>query len=429
MDELARLSTKVDHYIKEMSLIKSDPQVAEIIKNEEIRQQETLNLIASENIAGASVLEAAGSLLTNKYAEGYPSGRYYGGCEYIDKIEELAISRAKRLFKADYVNVQPHSGTQANMAIYFAVLSPGDRILGMDLAHGGHLTHGATINFSGTFYRSSYYGVEKKTGLINLDDLEKLAKRIRPKLIICGASSYPRKIDFLGFRRIADSIGAWLLADIAHIAGLIAVGLHPSPVGIGQFVTTTTHKTLRGPRGGMIIAEKKFGKTIDRMVFPGIQGGPLMHIIAAKAVALGEALKPEFKRYQSRIIKNSKKLAEELKKRDFRPVTGGTDNHLILIDLTNKNISGSQAEKILERVGIVVNKNLIPFDQKHPTTTSGIRLGTPTVTSRGMKEAEMVQIAAWIEKAINNRKNKKIISKIRKEIKEFCYEFPIYKKK
>ncbi len=412
-----------------MPLRKSDPQVAKIIKNEEIRQQETINLIASENIAGDSVLEAAGSLLTNKYAEGYPSVRYYGGCEYIDKIEELAISRAKRLFKADYVNVQPHSGTQANMAIYFAVLSPGDRILGMDLAHGGHLTHGATINFSGTLYRSSYYGVEKETGLINFADLEKLAKRIRPKLIICGASSYPRKIDFLEFRRIADSIGAYLLADIAHIAGLIVAGLHPTPVGIAQFVTTTTHKTLRGPRGGIIIAEKNFGKFIDKMVFPGIQGGPLMHIIAAKAVAFGEALKPEFKRYQSQIIKNSKKLSEELKKRDFRPVTGGTDNHLILIDLTNKNISGSRAEKILEKVGIVVNKNLIPFDQKDPTTTSGIRLGTPTVTSRGMKEAEMAQIAAWIEEAINNRRNKKIILKIRKEIKKFCYEFPIYKKR
>ncbi|NLX77841.1 MAG: serine hydroxymethyltransferase [Clostridiaceae bacterium] len=381
---------------------KIDPQVAQAIYNEVERQRNNIELIASENFVSKAVLEAMGTPLTNKYAEGYPGKRYYGGCEHVDVVERLAIERAKELFGAEHANVQPHSGAQANMAVFFAVLNPGDTFMGMDLAHGGHLSHGMTINMSGRYFKVISYGVRRDTGRIDYDEVRELALKHRPKMIIAGASAYSREIDFKAFRDICDEIGAYLMVDMAHIAGLVAAGCHQSPVPYADFVTTTTHKTLRGPRGGMILCREKYAKDIDRAVFPGIQGGPLMHIIAAKAVALQEALQPEFKEYQKQIVANAKALAEGLIEQGFEIVSGGTDNHLMLVDLTNKDITGKDAQQLLDEVHITVNKNGIPFDTKSPFVTSGIRLGTPAVTTRGMKEQEMKQIAELISKTLTD---------------------------
>jgi len=367
----------------------TDPEIAEAIKSELKRQQNKIELIASENFISIAVMAAMGSPLTNKYAEGYPGKRYYGGCEYIDVVESIAIERAKKLFGAEHANVQPHSGAQANMAVYFAVLNPGDTILGMNLSHGGHLTHGSPVNFSGKLYNIVSYGVDPETETINYDEVLRLAKEHRPKLILAGASAYPRVIDFKKFREIADEVGAYLMVDMAHIAGLVAAGLHPSPVEYADFVTTTTHKTLRGPRGGLILCKEKYAKLIDKTIFPGIQGGPLEHVIAAKAVALKEAMTEEFKNYQVQILKNAKALSTRLIERGFRLVSGGTDNHLMLVDLRNKGITGKDAEKILDEHNITCNKNAIPFDTQSPMITSGIRLGTPAVTTRGFKEEDM----------------------------------------
>ncbi len=364
-------------------------EVYNAIKGEEERELSKIVLIASENYVSQAVLEAQGSVFTNKYAEGYPNRRYYGGCEFADVVETLAIERAKQLFGAEHVNVQPHSGSSANMAVYFSVLQPGDTILGMGLPHGGHLTHGASVSFSGTLYKSFSYGVDKKTELLDYDEVERLAVEHKPKMIVCGYSAYSRVLDFARFRKIADKVGAYLMADIAHIAGLIAAGEHPSPVPYADFVTTTTHKTLRGPRGGMIMCKEKFGKAVDKTIFPGIQGGPLVHVIAAKAVSFKEALMPEFKDYQRQVVKNAKALAQRLTEDGLRIVSGTTENHLMLVDLTPKNITGRDAETALDAAGITCNKNSIPYDQKPPVTTSGIRLGTPIVTTRGMREPEM----------------------------------------
>ena len=361
----------------------SDPDIYRAIQEEIEREKQKIVLIASENYASAAVLEAQGSVFTNKYAEGYPNKRYYGGCEYADIVENLAIGRAKELFGAEHVNVQPHSGTQANMAVYFAFLKPGDTILGMNLSHGGHLSHGASVNFSGMLYKSISYGVNKETGYIDYDEVRRLAVKNKPKMILVGASAYSRTLDFKTFSEIAKEAGAYLTADIAHIAGLVAAGIHPSPVPYADFVTTTTHKTLRGPRGGMIMCRAKYAKAIDKMIFPGIQGGPLVHVIAAKAVAFKEALNDGFKEYQKKVIENAKKLAEELIKRGFRIISGGTDNHLMLVDLANKGITGKEAEEALDKAGITVNKNSIPYDERPPAITSGMRLGTPCVTTRG----------------------------------------------
>lgn len=396
-----------------------DEEVYRIIKGEEERQRNTLNLIASENYASLAVRAACASVLTNKYAEGYPGRRYYGGCEEADKIESLAIERAKKLFNAEYVNVQPHSGTQANMAAYLAFLSPGDTIMAMDLQSGGHLSHGASFNFSGQLFKSIPYGVHPKTNLIDFDQIYDLAIKHRPHMLICGASSYPRIIDFEGFRKIADEIGAILLADIAHIAGLIVGGVHPSPIGICDIVTATTHKTLRGPRGGIIMAKQEYGKLIDKIVFPGIQGGPLMHIIGAKAICFKEALEDEFKDYAKRIVKNAKVLAESLLSYGFKLITGGTDNHLLLIDLSNEGITGDIAEKRLCEQGIIVNKNHIPYDPLPPTITSGIRIGTPALTTRGMGGDEMKKIAKMIEAVIRRKED------VKKDVAALCFEFPI----
>jgi glycine hydroxymethyltransferase len=404
----------------------ADPEVFEAIHLERERERTKIVLIASENYVSQAVLEAQGSILTNKYAEGYPGKRYYGGCEYVDIVESLAIKRAKELFKAEYVNVQPHSGTQANMAVYFAVLKPGDTILGMSLTHGGHLSHGDPVNFSGIFYRSVFYGVNRETGRIDYDEVESLAKKHKPKMILVGASAYSRIFDFERFKEIADMAGAYLLADIAHIAGLVVTGLHPSPMPYADFVTTTTHKTLRGPRGGMILSKEKYGKIIDRMVFPGIQGGPLMHIIAAKAVAFKEAQTEEFREYQRQVVANAKTLAEGLMNRGFFVVSGGTDNHLILIDLTNKKITGKDAEEALDRAGITVNKNSVPFDKLPPAITSGIRIGTPIVTTRGMKEPQMEYIAQLITDVLESIGDRIVLEKIRGKVASFCEEYPIY---
>ena len=404
---------------------KVDPKVAYWIKKEEERLSSTLELIASENVVSRAVLEATGSVLTNKYAEGYPGRRYYGGCGFVDEIEKLAIERAKKLFGVAYANVQPHSGTQANMAVLLAVLKVGDPIMGMSLDAGGHLSHGAPVNFSGCLFANHPYTVDRKTELLDYNRIALLAEQVKPKMIICGASAYPRIIDFSEFRRIAERVGAYLLSDIAHIAGLVVAGFHPTPVGQSQFITTTTHKTLRGPRGGLILADKEHGHILDRMIFPGIQGGPLMHIIAAKAVAFQEALKPEFKKYQSRIIKNSKALAKNLQEKKFRLVTGGTDNHLVLIDLTDKKITGAEAEKILEDVGISANKNMIPFDPLDAKRTSGLRIGTPAVTTRGMKEPEMALIAEMIAETLQHRSNSVYLKKINGRVKKLCLRFPI----
>lgn len=404
----------------------SDPEVFKAIQKEIERERENIILIASENYAGPSVLEVQGSILTNKYAEGYPGKRYYGGCEYADLVENLAIERAKKLFGAEHVNVQPHSGTQANMAVYFSVLKPGDTILGMSLSHGGHLSHGTPVNFSGIFYNTVTYGVDRNTGYIEYNEIRRLAIENKPKMILVGASAYSRIIDFKIFSDIAKEVGAYLTADIAHIAGLVAAGLHPSPVPYADFVTTTTHKTLRGPRGGMIMCKAEYAKAVDRMIFPGIQGGPLVHVIAAKAVALKEAMSQDFKDYQKRVVKNAKRLAEELIKRDFKIISGGTDNHMMLVDLTNKDITGKDAEESLEKVGITVNKNIIPSDERPPAITSGIRLGTPCVTTRGMNEAEMVEIAEIISSVIQNKYDAEAIRAISKRVKNLCKRFPIY---
>ncbi len=413
-----------------MSLLKDfDPELFDAICRETRRQEYKLELIASENLVSERVLEAQGSLLTNKYAEGYPGKRYYGGCEYVDIVENLAIERAKELFGADHVNVQPHSGSQANMGVYFAALKPGDTILGMNLAHGGHLTHGSPVNFSGRLYNVVPYGVSKDTERIDYDEVERLAIEHRPKLIVVGASAYPRILDFERFRAIADKVGAYVMVDIAHIAGLVAAGLHPNPVPYAEFVTTTTHKTLRGPRGGMIMCREEFAKEINSRIFPGIQGGPLMHVIAAKAVALKEALTPEFRDYQKQVVKNAAKLADSLAGKGFRIVSGGTDNHLMLVDLTPKGLTGKEAEEALDRAGITVNKNGIPFDTKSPFITSGIRIGTPAVTTRGMKEEEMEMIASFIHDVLEDVENLSLQERVKGEVKKLCERFPIYRER
>ena len=406
---------------------KEDPEVAELMEKEKQRQERNIELIASENFVSEAVLQAQGSVLTNKYAEGYPGRKYYGGCQYIEQIETIAIERAKKLFEAEHVNVQPHSGTQANMAVYFSVLKPGDTILAMNLAHGGHLSHGSPVNFSGKFYKVIPYGVDRETSRIDYDRVRELALEHRPKLIVTGASAYPREIDFKKFSDIAKEVDAYLMADIAHIAGLVVAGEHISPVPYADFVTTTTHKTLRGPRGAIVITRAQYQKIIDKTVFPGIQGGPLMHVIAAKAVAFKEAGTQEFKMYQKQIVKNAKALAEALKRRGFNLVSGGTDNHLLLLDLRNKEITGKDAENFLESVHITVNKNAIPFDPQKPMVTSGIRIGTPAVTTRGMKEEEMEKIAECIDLTLTNPGNETVYGKIRKMVEELTGKFPLYK--
>ncbi len=409
------------------NLKKTDPEIYNTILKETEREQNKILLIASENYASHAVLEAQGSIFTNKYAEGYPKKRYYGGCEYADIVEQLAIDRAKKLFKAEHVNVQPHSGSQANMAVYFAFLKPGDTILGMNLAHGGHLSHGASVNFTGMLYNTIFYGVNKETGYIDMNEVRELSIKHKPKMIITGASAYSRIIDFKAFSEIAKEVGAYLLADIAHIAGLIAAGEHPSPIGYADFITSTTHKTLRGPRGGIIMCKSEYAKAIDKMIFPGIQGGPLVHVIAAKAVAFKEALTEEFKQYQRKVIANARRLASGLIKNGFKIISDGTDNHLMLVDLSNKNITGKEAEEGLDRAGITVNKNSIPYDNKPPTITSGIRLGTPCVTTRGMGEAEMDEIAEIISSVLNNLNNLSVISKMKERVNALCNKYPIYK--
>ncbi|MFB3896206.1 MAG: serine hydroxymethyltransferase [bacterium] len=407
-------------------LPKVDPEIAQAIRNEISRQQDYLEMIASENFVSRAVLEAIGSVMNNKYAEGYPAKRYYGGCEYVDVAEKLAIDRAKELFKAEHANVQPHCGSQANMGVYFAMLNVGDTILGMNLSHGGHLTHGSPVNFSGKFFKIIPYGVKPDTETIDYDALRSLAKEHKPKLILAGASAYPRIIDFPKFREIADEVGAYFMVDMAHIAGMIAVGLHPSPVPYADFVTSTTHKTLRGPRAGFILCKEKYTKEIDKMMFPGIQGGPLMHIIAAKAVAFKEALQPEFKTYQQQILNNAQALAKGLLNRGFKLVSGGTDNHLMLVNLQNRAVTGREAETILGKAGITVNRNTIPFETQKPTITSGIRIGTPAATTRGMKEPEMDIIAGFIDRALQNKDNESELVKIKAEVKDLCQNFPLY---
>jgi glycine hydroxymethyltransferase len=408
------------------ALKRSDGSIYECIKKEIEREERSLILIASENYVDQDILEAQGTLLTNKYAEGYPDRRFYGGCRYVDAVERMAIERACQLFGAEYANVQPHSGSSANMAVLFAVLRPGDKILGMDLTHGGHLTHGAPASFSGRFFVPLSYPVSAHDERIDFDKVREIALRERPKLIIAGASAYPRIIDFRRFREIADEIGAFLVADIAHIAGAVAVGLHPSPVGVAHFVTGTTHKTLRGPRGGLILSDKEYGKLIDSSVFPGIQGGPLMHVIAAKAVALKNAMTPEFKTYQEQIIKNSRYLASNMEKRGYRIVSGGTDNHLFLIDLTERGMTGIDAQESLEKGGIMLNRNVIPFDTRGPNVTSGIRIGTPAVTTRGMKEPEMEIIAEMMDSILLEPDDTSLQDRVRGKVKELCDRFPFY---
>lgn len=403
----------------------SDPVIAEAIEQEARRQREGLELIASENYTSLAVMEAQGSVLTNKYAEGLPGKRYYGGCEFVDIVEQIAIERALQLFGAPAANVQPHSGAQANIAVFTALLQPGDPILGMRLDHGGHLTHGSPVNFSGKWYRVHFYGVDPTTGQIDYDDLLRKAKEVRPKLITSGASAYPRIIDFARMRQIADEVGALLMADIAHIAGLVAAGEHPSPVGHAHVITTTTHKTLRGPRGGLILMEQEWAKAINAAVFPGTQGGPLMHVIAAKAVAFGEALRPEFKQYAAQIRRNARALAEGLTRRGIKLISGGTDNHLMLADLTGLGITGAQAQQALDRARITVNKNAIPDDPQPPMRTSGIRIGTPAVTTRGMREPEMEQIAAWIVEVLEHIDDPKVQQRVADEVRDLCKNFPV----
>ncbi|SHK94963.1 serine hydroxymethyltransferase [Desulfatibacillum alkenivorans DSM 16219] len=405
---------------------KVDPEAAKAIEQELDRQQFTLELIASENIASPAVMAAQGSVMTNKYAEGYPGHRYYGGCEFVDVAENLARDRAKELFQADYANVQPHSGSQANMGVYFALLEPGDTVLGMDLSHGGHLTHGSPVSFSGRIFNFVHYGVKEETGTIDYDQVRSLAKEHKPKLIVAGASAYPRIIDFPQLEKIAKEAGAYLMVDMAHIAGLVAAGEHPSPLPYADVVTTTTHKTLRGPRGGMILSNKGFGKKLSSQIFPGIQGGPLMHVIAAKAVAFKEALTPEFKAYQQQVVKNAACLAKCLMDNGVDLVSGGTDNHMMLLNLTNLGITGKEAEGLVEQAGITVNKNTIPFDKNGPAVTSGIRVGTPTITSRGMKEPEMELIADCLANVLKNPQDQALIESTRAKVRDLCQSFPIY---
>jgi len=404
----------------------SDPDVYAAMVAEEERQRDKLILIASENFASPAVLAAQGSLMTNKYAEGYPGKRYYGGCQHVDTVENLAIERCKQIFGAEHVNVQPHAGSQANMAAYLSVLKPGDTILGMDLAQGGHLTHGSKVNFSGLLFRVFSYGVERNTETVNYDVVQKLAEECRPRMLVVGASAYARTFDFPRFQRIAKSVGAYLLVDIAHIAGLIAAGLHPNPVPYADFVTTTTHKTLRGPRGGVVMCKAEHAKAVDKFIFPGIQGGPFMHAIAAKAVAFQEALSPAFTRYQQQVIANAKVLAQGLIDRGYKIVSGGTDTHLMLINLTNKGITGKEADAALDAAGIIVNKNAVPYDEKPPAVASGIRLGTPLVSTRGMKEGEMKVIVGLIDRALQFRHDSATLEEVRTHAKELCSRFPFF---
>ena len=410
-----------------MEMLKSkDREIYENVRREIEREEYSLILIASENYVHQEILEAQGTVLTNKYAEGYPDRRFYGGCQFVDAVEQIAVARARELFGAEHANVQPHSGSSANMGVLFAMLQPGDKILGMDLAHGGHLTHGARASFSGKFFRPLTYHVSEKTEEIDYDEVRAIALQEKPRLIITGASAYSRIIDFTQFRKIANEIGAFLLADIAHIAGAVATGLHPSPVGVAHFVTSTTHKTLRGPRGGLILCDKEFAKTVDSMIFPGIQGGPLVHVIAAKAVALKNAMEPEFREYQEQTLKNARCLASALEKRGYRIVSGGTDNHLFLVDLSEKNITGKEAEQSLERSGVMLNKNLIPFDERGPSVTSGIRIGTPAVTTRGMREPEMEFIAETIDSVLQHPQDELLQGQTREKVKDLCSRFPFY---
>jgi len=404
----------------------TDPEVFESIQKEVERERENIVLIASENYASPAILEVQGSIFTNKYAEGYPGRRYYGGCQYADIVENLAIERAKELFNAEHVNVQPHSGTQANMAVYFSMLKPCDTILAMSLSHGGHLSHGASVNFSGAFYKIATYGVDRNTGYMDYEEVRRLAIECRPKMIVAGASSYSRIIDFKIFSEIAKEVGAYFMADIAHIAGLVAAGLHPSPLPYADFVTTTTHKTLKGPRGGMIMCKGQYAKAIDKMIFPGIQGGPLVHVIAAKAVVLKEAMSAEFRDYQAMVVRNAKRLAEDLLKKGFKIISGGTDNHMMLVDLANKGTTGKDAEEALSIAGITVNKNVVPYDERPPTITSGIRLGTPCVTTRGMGEAEMTEIADIITSVIQSLRDVHAIKDLSKRVRVLCDSFPLY---
>ncbi len=407
-------------------LLISDPEVGKAVVLEIERQTGKLEMIASENFVSTAVRQAQGSVMTHKYAEGYPGKRYYGGCEYVDVAEDLARDRVKALFGAEYANVQPHSGSQANMAVCFAALTPGDTILGMDLSHGGHLTHGSPVNFSGRLYKIVFYHVKKETGTLDYEELERLAREHRPKMIIAGASAYPRVIDFPRFRAVADEVGAKLMVDMAHIAGLVATGHHPSPIGHAHFTTSTTHKTLRGPRGGLILSSEEFGKTLNSQIFPGIQGGPLMHVIAAKAVAFGEALRPAFTKYQAQVVKNAQVLAKGLMGLGYHLVSGGTDNHLMLIDLTNTDVTGKDAEIALDKAGITVNKNTVPFETRSPFVTSGIRLGSPALTTRGMGEAEMERIVGWIDAAIKARDNETKLDEIRVQVEVFARQFPLF---
>ncbi|HKR80895.1 MAG TPA: serine hydroxymethyltransferase [Nitrospira sp.] len=404
----------------------TDPEVYAAIDAEEERQRNKLLLIASENFASPAVLAAQGSLMTNKYAEGYPGKRYYGGCQHVDQVEDLAIQRCKQIFGSDHVNVQPHSGSQANMAAYLSVLKPGDTILGMDLAQGGHLTHGSKVNFSGMIFRAFSYGVDRHSETIDYEAVRKLAEECRPRMIVVGASAYARTLDFPKFQAIAQSVGAYLMVDIAHIAGLIAAGLHPNPVPYADFVTTTTHKTLRGPRGGVVMCKAEHAKAVDKFVFPGMQGGPLMHVIAAKAVAFKEALSPGFKRYQQQVIANARTLAQGLLDRGYKIVSGGTDTHLMLVNLTNKGITGKDADAALDAAGIIVNKNAVPYDEKPPAVASGIRLGTPIVSTRGMKETEMKEIVALVDRVLQHRQDTAVLEEVRGQAKALCSRFPIF---
>ncbi len=405
---------------------KTDSQVAKIIEQEADRQEYGLNLIASENTVSRAVMEAQGSILTNKYAEGYPARRYYGGCEFVDQVEDLAMERAKRLFNVEYANVQPHSGSGANMAVYFALLNPGDKVLAMDLSHGGHLTHGAAVSFSGKLYQFAHYGLSSETERIDLNEVETLAKKHRPKMIVAGASAYPRILDFKGFSLIAKSVGALFMVDMAHIAGLVAAGVHPSPVGFADVITSTTHKTLRGPRGGLILSSEEFAKKISSQIFPGIQGGPLMHVIAAKAVALKEAMGESFKNYQRQVVKNTTVLATVLMERRYKLVSGGTDNHMVLVDLSTKDISGKDAEERLGKAGITVNKNSVPNEKRSPFITSGIRIGMPLVTSRGMMEDAAREIGSFICDVLDNASQ---VDTVKKKVRALCTAYPLYKEK
>ena len=408
------------------NLARTDPEVAEAIRNETERQGRQLEMIASENFVSEAVLEALGTVLTNKYAEGYPGKRYYGGCEFVDVAETLAIARAKEIFGADHANVQPHSGAQANTAVYLAACKPGDTILGMNLSHGGHLTHGHPLNFSGKYFNVVAYGVRREDERIDYEELKRLAVEHKPKVIVVGASAYPRTIDFAAVRAAADASGSLIMADIAHIAGLVAAGIHPSPVPHCEFVTTTTHKTLRGPRGGLVLCKEAWAKEIDRAVFPGVQGGPLMHVVAAKAVAFKEALAPEWKAYQKQIVTNAAALAQALQGEGWRLVSGGTDNHLMLVDVFAKGITGKVAEKALDKAGITANKNTIPFDANSPMVASGIRLGTPAITTRGMKEADMAQVAKLVSRALHAVENETELAEVKREVRKVCERFPLY---